>query len=136
MKFHNLFRQLILPEIEHPLSRLYGYMRTDNGQYEIVNDESQIISKVINTLADSTDSFDSTLNQLLIELDNTRNRAGQRWRKKNLLSLCKIIYAGMVKNNHGRLVQSTYYKPIVSVEKCKKAIAKAKVYQNSDENTP
>jgi len=132
MKFHKVLRYLANPvRKENPLSNLYGYRRNSDGTYAAVKNEADIITKVITTIATSNDPLDKILDKLIVDLETTRNRSGRRWTAKNLMALCKYVYAGRVITDLGLLIPSNFYTEIVPLEICRNAIKKVRQYQKS-----
>lgn len=130
MKFNEVIKQIILPaKIEQPLSRIYGYQRSPNGNITVVDSEAKIISTVIIQLATQTyepvnEILDDIVRQFATE--GIRNRSGKRWTKQALAGLIRVIYSGQVVSKHGVWRKSRLYPPIVSVNNIKTVLKRIK----------
>jgi hypothetical protein len=102
-------------EVKYP--RIYGYRQTPGG-VEVVQDEAKVVRIVLGFLV-----MGKTPEEIKKDLDRrgVRNRSGNRFTEDEISKFAKPVYSGMVAAKNGRLVQSRYYEPIVSVEILKKA---------------
>jgi len=128
MKFTDILKTITKTE-ERPLSRLYGYKRTGEGQATIVESEARIIATVIIALASKNDeNIDEILDGIIEQFtrENIRNRSGKRWTRQTLLGLVRPVYGGVVVSPRGVWRRSRIYPPIVSPERVKAAIRRLK----------
>lgn len=129
MKFHEVIKNLIPVKNENPLSRLYGYVKDQNGKMKVVPNEAKIIKEVITALASrNVESVDKILDNLLQQffIDGVRNRSNKNWTRQTLLNLVRPIYGGVSVSRHGIWRASKIYPPIVEPSQVKAALKRLK----------
>lgn len=128
MKFSAILRS-INSSNEKPLSRIYGYQRKADGNYQAVPEEAKTIFAVINAIGrEPSSSIGDLLDDLIHKFseNGTRNRSGKRWTRQTLIGLVRPIYAGIAVSPRGVWRKSRIYPAIVSVDTIKIALKRVK----------